>query len=116
YFGGSMKVAPDARLDDGVLDVVIIGDIDVGRFVRYSGRLYQGTHIGLPEIRVVRGRRVEATPVDSSPVLIDLDGEQPGRLPVRYDVVPRVLKVYAPWERVAAVDTSRPPGSLQGEG
>jgi YegS/Rv2252/BmrU family lipid kinase len=109
FFGGSMKIAPDAKLDDGLFDVVIIGDIDVGRFVRYSGRLYQGAHIGLPEIRVVRGRHVEATPVGEAPVLIDLDGEQPGRLPVRYDVVPRALKVYAPWERVEAVDTSRPP-------
>jgi diacylglycerol kinase (ATP) len=116
FFGGSMKVAPDARLDDGLLDVVIIGDIGVGRFVRYSSRLYQGTHVGLPEIRVVRGSRVEATPLENSPVLIDLDGEQPGRLPVRYDVVPRVLKVYAPWERVTAVDTGRPPDSLRGEG
>lgn len=97
YFGGAMKIAPQALIDDGLFDVIIIGDISAATFLRYSHRLYSGTHLRLPEIRMVRARTVVATPVGTEPVLIDLDGEQPGALPVRYEILPRLLKMYAPW-------------------
>lgn len=108
YFGGAMKIAPDARIDDGKLDVVILSDISTAKFVRYSGRLYQGRHIGLPEVRVIRGRSITATPLGRAPVLIDLDGEQPGKLPVRYDVMPQQIKVYADWDRAEAIAPNAP--------
>src|SRR5690606_5597617 len=97
YFGGSMKVAPNAVLDDGLFDVVILGDIGLTEFIRDSSKLYAGTHLHEPYVRVLRGKRVVATPLASSEVLIDLDGEQPGRLPVTYEVVPRAVRLHAPW-------------------
>jgi YegS/Rv2252/BmrU family lipid kinase len=107
YFGGSMKIAPEAQLNDGLFDVVTIEDIGLFEFLQYSGRLYKGQHIGLPGIRLMRGRTVIASALGSSPVLIDIDGEQPGQLPVRYDILPSRLKVYAPWHRAEALDALR---------
>ena len=97
FFGGSMQIAPNARLDDGKFDVVILGDLGLGTFLRHSHRIYQGAHLSLPNIRVVQGSVVTATPLGKNPVLIDLDGEQPGQLPVRYHIIPKAIKLYAPW-------------------
>ncbi len=103
YFGGSMMVAPAALVDDGVFDIVIIGDVGTTTFLRYSGALYKGEHMSKAGIRGLRGKRVQATPLGDEPVLIDLDGEQPGRLPVTYEVLPGALKLCAPWDRAEAV-------------
>ncbi len=102
FFGGSMKVAPDALVDDGMFDVVVIGDVGLPTFVAMSRKLYRGEHLGHPRISVYRAREVVAEPLGSERVLIDLDGEQPGRLPVRYRIVPAALKVLAPWTRAEA--------------
>lgn len=102
YFGGSMKVAPHALLDDGVFHVIVLGDITLADFLRYSARIYRGTHLKLPEVRELRGARVVATPISAGPTLIDLDGEQPGRLPVTYTLLPKALALYAPWDRAEA--------------
>jgi diacylglycerol kinase (ATP) len=102
FFGGSMMIAPHALVDDGLFDVVVLGDIGLTKFLRYSGKIYNGEHLGLPGIRELRGRVVEATPLGPEPVLIDLDGEQPGKLPVRYRVLPSAIKLLAPWKRASA--------------
>lgn len=105
YFGGGMMVAPEARVDDGLFDIVIIGDISVGTFVRYSGRIYAGTHGTLPEIRMMRGKRVTVTPLAREPVLVDTDGEQAGVVPAEFEIVPRALRLIAPWGRAVAVSS-----------
>ncbi len=102
YFGGAMMIAPDATLDDGMFDVVVIGDISVATFIRHSGKLYRGEHLSLPKFRHIRGSEVIATPIDGAELLIDLDGEQPGKLPVHYRVIPAALKVFAPWDQAEA--------------
>ena len=107
YFGGSMKIAPSALLDDGRFDVVIIGDVGLGRFLMTSGKLYRGEHLGEPGIERVVGREVTATPVGGAEVLIDLDGEQPGKLPVRYRVLPKAVTLLAPWTRAEAASRDR---------
>ncbi|MBI5511484.1 MAG: diacylglycerol kinase family lipid kinase [Deltaproteobacteria bacterium] len=102
FFGGSMMIAPGALVDDGQLDVVVLGDIGLSTFLRYSGKIYKGEHLTLPGVKVSRGRVVEATPLGSEPVLIDLDGEQPGRLPVRYEILPKAIRLFAPWKTAVA--------------
>ena len=110
YFGGSMKMAPRALLDDGLFDVVIVENLGLKDFIRYGAYLYQGRHGDLAGVRMLRGARVCATPLESPPVLMELDGEQPGRLPVEYRVVPRILRVYAPWARAqGCVSTAAQP-------
>ncbi len=103
YFGGGMKVAPDARLDDGQLEVVVIGDIGVGFFVRHSSKIYAGTHGALPEVRMMRGARITVTPLArASDIPVDCDGEQMGKAPVRFEVLPKQLTLIAPWANAEA--------------
>ena len=100
YFGGGMKVAPEASLTDGQLEIVVIGDIGVGFFVRHSNKIYAGTHGALPEVRMMRGAQVTVTPLSrDSDIPVDCDGEQMGKAPVRFEVLPKRLKLVAAWSR-----------------
>ncbi len=92
YFGGGMMVAPDASVDDGALDVVAIGDLTRLAVVGLTSHIYRGTHIGRPGIEQARGEVIEAVPLaPQGNVLVDLDGETPGRLPVRARVAHHAL-------------------------
>jgi diacylglycerol kinase (ATP) len=94
YHGGSMWLAPEAQPDDGLLDAVVIGDITKLDFVRSVRRIYTGTHLTHPKIELLRGQRVD---IDADrPVPLELDGEQPGTTPVRFEVVPRALRLRVP--------------------
>lgn len=94
YHGGSMWLAPEAQPDDGLLDVVVIGDITKVDFVRSVGRIYRGTHLTHPKIELLRGPRVE---VDADePIPLELDGEQPGTTPATFEIVPRALSIRVP--------------------
>jgi YegS/Rv2252/BmrU family lipid kinase len=96
YFGGGMKVAPEARLDDGLFDVVTLGDYGFSDLLLRGLDVYSGKHIHGPKVTVHRARRVEAEPLDgdgSAEVLIDVDGEQPGRLPATFELLPGALRV-----------------------
>ena len=99
YFGGSMKVAPKAVLDDGLFDVVMIADMSALEFVRHNKRIYSGTHLELDQISLVRGSRVVAEPVGDGAVCIECDGERPGDLPATFDILPQSIKLWAPWDR-----------------
>jgi diacylglycerol kinase (ATP) len=94
YHGGGMWLAPEAQPDDGLLDVVIFGDITKADFVRNVLRIYRGTHLSHPKIELLRGAAVD---VDADgPLPIELDGEQPGTTPARFEVVPGALRVRVP--------------------
>ena len=93
FFGGGMKVAPDASIDDGLFDVVVWSGLGIADFVTKRSMLYDGTHVKLPNTRILRARSVEAEPLDEAPVLLDVDGEQPGRLPARFTILPGALRV-----------------------
>ena len=89
YFGGGMWVAPEASLDDGLFDVVTFGDLTKGEYLRLGGSIYKGRHLGHPKISHQRARTVVAE--SDERVLIDMDGEQPGRLPIRLEVRPAAV-------------------------
>jgi YegS/Rv2252/BmrU family lipid kinase len=94
FFGGGMKIAPDAEMDDGQFDVVTIGDVSMMSMILHSSRIYRGTHIGLPQVAAQRARKVVAEPVDAGvEVLLDVDGEAPGRLPATFELLPRALRI-----------------------
>lgn len=96
YFGGGMKVAPDALPNDGLFDVIAMHDLTRAQVVGFSSRIYQGTHVGQPGVRFVRGSLVEAESlVPRGEVLIDMDGETPGRLPLVARVARGALKIRA---------------------
>ena len=92
-FGKGMKVAPGARLDDGLFDSVLVRGFKFLEFCRHGWKLMNGSHVTHPKVSVVRGRRVEAWPEDGDVVLLELDGEQLGRLPATFEVIPRTLLI-----------------------
>jgi YegS/Rv2252/BmrU family lipid kinase len=94
FFGGGMKMAPEAALDDGLLDLVIVRKISFAKLVRESPLLYLGGHLGLSEVEHSRVRAVEARPVDpKARVLVEIDGEVEDVLPARFEVRPRALRL-----------------------
>ena len=92
-FGKGMKVAPDARLDDGLFDSVLVRGFRFLEFCRHGWKLMNGTHVTHPKVTVVRGRTVEAWPAEGEEVLLELDGDQLGRLPATFEIIPRHLPV-----------------------
>lgn len=94
FFGGGMKIAPEAKLDDGLFDVVAVGDLGALAIFKHSYRLYLGTHLGLRDVRHALARRVSARPADSGAgVSLEVDGELVGRLPAEFEILPRALRV-----------------------
>lgn len=94
YTAGGMWVTPGASPDDGLLDVLLIGDVTKAEFVATFPKVYRGTHLGHPKIELLRGRAVT---VDApSPLPIALDGEQPGTTPVTFEIVPQALRLRVP--------------------
>lgn len=93
FFGGGMNVAPNARIDDGLFDVVVWKGLGFTDFITKKRMLYDGTHVTLRNTEVLRARTVEAEPIGDEPVLLDVDGEQPGRLPARIRILPGALRV-----------------------
>ena len=97
FFGGAMMVAPDAEVDDGVFDVVAVGDLGFGDLLVSGRRLYKGTHLSMDKVSARRAKVVEAEGVDPSAVIeLDVDGESPGRLPARFEIVPGALWMVVP--------------------
>jgi YegS/Rv2252/BmrU family lipid kinase len=97
YFGGGMKIAPEAKLDDGLLDVVAVGDLDTLKILTNVYRLYLGTHLGMREVRHARARRIQVSADKScEEVLIEIDGELAGTLPATFEILPRALRVRIP--------------------
>jgi diacylglycerol kinase family enzyme len=94
FFGGGMKMAPEARLTDGLLDLVVVRKISLSKLVRESPLLYVGAHLGLPEVEHGRVSVVEARSVNpATEVLVEIDGEADHRLPARFEIRRRALRL-----------------------
>jgi diacylglycerol kinase (ATP) len=96
YFGGGMKIAPNARLDDGLFDVVAVGDVSALTVLANSYRLYLGTHLGMQEVKHALARRVRAESASGAVVKLEVDGELAGSLPAEFELLPRALRVRCP--------------------
>ncbi len=93
YFGGGMMIAPHAELDDGLFDVVCLGDFSTLMLLRYLPKIYKGTHLEIPGVTVQCGRSVVITTVEKA--LLDIDGEQPGQAPLTFSLHPKALCLWA---------------------
>jgi diacylglycerol kinase (ATP) len=94
WHGGAMHLAPEAQPDDGLFDVVLIGDVTKRDFVTTAPKLYKGTYLAHPKIELLRSRTVTVDAPERLP--IELDGEQVGTTPVRFEIVPAALRVRVP--------------------
>jgi YegS/Rv2252/BmrU family lipid kinase len=99
WHGGGMKLAPGARPDDGLFDIVLIGDVSKLDFLTTAPKIYKGAHVHHPKVEVLRSRRVEVDAPETLP--IELEGEQVGTTPVTFEVVPGALRLRAPELRSA---------------
>jgi len=93
-YGGGMRVAPDARIDDGLLDVVVVRGTGRVEFLRAFPRVFNGTHTTHPKVHITRGRSITIDSTPPLPVLVD--GEIVGMSPVTFEVVPQAIRVMLP--------------------
>jgi YegS/Rv2252/BmrU family lipid kinase len=92
-FGAGIQIAPNAAIDDGQLDVTILGDVPASRLFRNVTRFYDGRHLSLDGVTTHRGRRLTIRPLDDVPVWLEADGELLGRLPATVEVVPDAIQI-----------------------
>lgn len=90
YFGGGMRICPDARPDDGLLHVVVIGAVGKGTFLRVFPRVFGGGHVRHPDVQTYTGRTVRVEGEDGE---MWADGDLLGPIPLTCEVVPRALLV-----------------------
>lgn len=89
-YGGGMRVCPDARPDDGLLDVLVLDSLPTADFVRVFPRVYRGTHVSHPAVHVRRAAEVR---IDGNDVTAFADGEPLAQLPLTVHVRPAALTV-----------------------
>lgn len=94
WHGGGMKLAPDARADDGLFDVILIGDVSKADFLTTAPKIYRGRHVHHAKVEVVRSRRVDVDAPETLP--IEVEGEQVGTTPASFEVIPGALRVRVP--------------------
>ncbi|MEW2354794.1 diacylglycerol kinase family protein [Spirillospora sp. NPDC029432] len=97
YYGFGRRIAPGARVDDGLLDIVVIGDAPRPLFFAVMRELSDGSHVRRPQVEVLRGREVRIELAEPGRTLpYGADGELPGTLPVTARIMPAALRVLAP--------------------
>ncbi len=99
-FGGGMYLAPDALLDDGLLDVVLIEQVAKARYLRGLPKVFRGTHVRLPQVRVLRAAEVAISA--DRPFAVYADGDPIAPLPVRVRALRHALGVLVPTDTQAA--------------
>ncbi|MEQ1603776.1 MAG: diacylglycerol kinase family protein [Pyrinomonadaceae bacterium] len=97
FFGGGMMIAPDAKINDGLLDIINVGDMSTAKIILNAYSLYKGTHLSINEVKSTLAKKIEVSAVDPShEILLETDGEMPGKLPATYEVVPNAIRVRVP--------------------
>src|SRR5439155_22649474 len=94
WHGGGMMVAPGARSDDGLFDVILIGDIGKLDFLTTAPRIYKGKHVHHPKVEVLQSARVHVDAAEHLP--IEVEGEQVGTTPAAFELVPGALRLRVP--------------------
>ena len=93
YAGGGMMLSPEAKIDDGKLDVVTASGLSRAKVVRELARIHKGGHVANPKVRITQGKGVSIetfSPEDAMP--IEADGNVRGVTPVEFRVMPRALR------------------------
>lgn len=93
-YGGGMRIAPQANLSDGVLEVVIVQGVSRSEFLRTFPKVFSGKHLSHPRVLTLRGRKVDVISSPLLPVLVD--GEVVGPAPAVFEVLPGSVRVLAP--------------------
>jgi YegS/Rv2252/BmrU family lipid kinase len=100
FYGGGMMLAPDATLQDGMLDVVIVLDTPKLRFLRLLPTVFKGEHVRLDTVQVLRGATVEIAA--SRAFTLYADGDPIAELPVTVSTLPGAIRAILPATPVTA--------------
>lgn len=92
FFGGGMKIAPRAKFNDGLLDVVIVKDFGKLELLINLPKVYKGTHLDHPKVSYYQGRKVKIIPNED--IYLEMDGETPGKGAIEFEVLPSELKLF----------------------
>ncbi|MCC6919792.1 MAG: diacylglycerol kinase family lipid kinase [Alphaproteobacteria bacterium] len=90
YFGGGMKIAPEADIADGLFDIVVIAETGRRAMIARMNDIYSGAHVNHPNVKVLRGRKVTASPLNG-PCFAERDGEGGMNLPATFEILPGAL-------------------------
>ena len=91
YIGGGMHIAPEARLDSGHFDIIIVDGMTKTEIMANLHQIYRGTHLSYPKVYLMRGKHVRAS--SNQRVFLNVDGEQPGVLNAEFKLLPQKLKL-----------------------
>ncbi len=91
YYGGGLKPAPNAQLDDGLFDIVSIGDVGFFEAISSLGKFRKGTYLEIPKVTFSKGKTVLADSEETQ--LVEMEGEVVGRLPARFEMLPKAMKI-----------------------
>ena len=104
-YAGGMRITPDARLDDGELDVCVVGPVSKAGFLRSFPRVFKGTHTTHPAVSMFRGKVIELASLEPAGTNeLYGSGERIGPLPARMEAVPAALQVLVPPGSAVATD------------
>ncbi len=93
YFGSGFCVAPEASLEDGCFDVLMVEKLGVTDFFKVLPKLYKGEKIEHPSIFRFKSSKFFVRPVSTEPIYLDVDGEQPGMLEAEFELLPKSLSI-----------------------
>jgi len=95
FAGGGMHFAPGARLDDGLFDLVVLGEVGKAALLTdLLPKVYRGAHLGHPAVVHLQAREVSVSSIDR--LLLEIDGEQPGQAPASFSILPGALRIVVP--------------------
>ncbi len=97
-YGGIFTIAPDARIDDGLLDIVMLGKLTKLEIIEYANAARNGTIAGLPKTYTTRARKIEIATMRPEPVEVHADALPVGYTPATIEVMPGCVEVTAPEE------------------
>ncbi len=99
YFGGGMNINPKAQLDDGKFDMLLLPNEGIAHYMKWMPKLYQERglldHPGVPQQRI--SKLVARATDPSADVFVEMDGENPGKLPLTVQVLPGIIRLKAPY-------------------
>ncbi|AFL99186.1 conserved protein of unknown function BmrU [Desulfitobacterium dehalogenans ATCC 51507] len=92
FVGGGMMIAPHAELDDGLFNIIVLGDLPIFKVLRHLPKIYQGHHLEVPGVTVYRGKEISI--ISNPSAYLELDGEHLGFTPVHFSLIPQGIRLW----------------------
>lgn len=93
YFGGGMKICPEADLSDGMFDVCLVNDVSKSKFLRNISKIYSGRLAEIKEVKYLRTDQLTIV-VQDKDYLINIDGNLVGKTPVSVSIIKKAISIY----------------------